>query len=119
MSFAVCFFYSKKRFVPPVTLGKKIVLFQELKYEEEAMKYLSKPYITEVCCLHFYFYSSSNVQTCPSQSQENQYLQSTGQSHPEYWDDFTRRPIEMPLKQVYAADFLEKLNVSRNFQEED
>ncbi|KAI2797683.1 Ribosomal protein 63, mitochondrial [Blomia tropicalis] len=89
----------KKRFVPPVTLGKKIELFRELKYEEEVMKYLSKSYITE--------------------SQENKYLQSKGLDHPEYWDDFMRRPIEVPLKQHYAADYLVNLNINRSFEEED
>ncbi|KAH9389994.1 Ribosomal protein 63, mitochondrial [Tyrophagus putrescentiae] len=89
----------KKRFVPPVTISDKINLVRELKYEEEVMKFLQKPYITE--------------------SQEKQYLEATGQSKPEYWDDFTRKTIEEPLPQHYAADYLEKFNVNRSFCEED
>ncbi|KAF7488949.1 hypothetical protein SSS_06073 [Sarcoptes scabiei] len=89
----------KDRFVPPVTTKKKVAFFRRLAYEEEAMRYLSSPYISEI--------------------QENQYLQSIGRDHPSYWDDFTRRPIIDPIKQTYSMDFMMKLNVSRSFEEED
>ena len=38
---------------------------------------------------------------------------------PPYWDDFTRMTIEQPLQQSYSADYLEKLNCSRTFEEEN
>ncbi|XP_027194841.2 uncharacterized protein LOC113789496 [Dermatophagoides pteronyssinus] len=89
----------RKRFVPPVTMGKKIGLVQQLAYEEEVMKYLSKPYVNE--------------------TQECQYLESKKMERPPYWDDFSRMTIEQPLKQSYSADYLEKLNSSRSFEEEN
>lgn len=45
--------HSRKRFVEPVTLGKKIGLLQELKHEEEVIKFLGKPYISEVYALFY------------------------------------------------------------------
>lgn len=48
-----------------------------------------------------------------------EFLHSKQLKKPEYWDDFLRREIELPLNQYYAADFLEKLDVSRSFEEED
>ncbi|OTF82467.1 hypothetical protein BLA29_012177 [Euroglyphus maynei] len=89
----------RKRFVPPVTLGKKIGLAQEFAHEEEVMKYLSKPYINE--------------------TQECRYLESKNMERPPYWDDFTRMTIEQPLQHSYSADYLRRLNVSRSFEEED
>jgi len=89
----------KRRFVPKVTLAKKLSLYKKLKYEEQVMKYLSKPYISE--------------------NQENLYLKSIGRTRPEYWDDFLRRPIEAPLKQTYAADYIINLDTNRSFEEED
>lgn len=42
-----------------------------------------------------------------------------GQEHQRFWDDFTRRPIEQPLKQRYAADYLTQLDSRRSFEEEN
>jgi len=89
----------KHRYVPAVTLSKKLLLWRQLKYEEEVIKYLSKPYISE--------------------AQEKAYLKSVNRTRPEYWDDFLRRPIEKPLKQYYAADYLKRLEISRGFEEEN
>ncbi|CAG2102514.1 unnamed protein product [Medioppia subpectinata] len=89
----------KHRFVPKVTTGKKLSLYKQLKHEEQVMRYISKPYITP--------------------SQEKAYLQSIGRTRPEYWDDFLRQPLEEPLKQYFAADYLRKLDFSRGFEEED
>ncbi|XP_054167006.1 uncharacterized protein LOC128964439 [Oppia nitens] len=89
----------KHRYVPKVTLGKKLSLFIQMKHEEQVIKYLSKPYVTE--------------------QQENAYLASIGRKRPQYWDDFLRRPIERPLKQYYAADYLQKIDYSRSFEIEE
>ncbi|CAG2165958.1 unnamed protein product [Oppiella nova] len=89
----------KHRYVPKVTTGKKLSLYTKLKHEEQVMKYLSKPYIT--------------------QEQEEAYLKSVGRTRPQYWDDFLRQPLEEPLKQYFAADFLERLDLTRSFDEED
>ncbi len=55
-TFPTCLLHSKKRFVPPVTISDKINLVRELKYEEEVMKFLQKPYITEVKHHLIWFY---------------------------------------------------------------
>ncbi|CAG2176444.1 unnamed protein product [Oppiella nova] len=91
--------FRKHRYVPKVTTGKKLSLYTKLKHEEQVMKYLSKPYIT--------------------QEQEEAYLKSVGRTRPQYWDDFLRQPLEEPLKQYFAADFLERLDLTRSFDEED
>ncbi|KAI7688385.1 hypothetical protein SSS_06073 [Sarcoptes scabiei] len=43
----------KDRFVPPVTTKKKVAFFRRLAYEEEAMRYLSSPYISEFLLKRF------------------------------------------------------------------
>jgi len=89
----------KHRYVPKVTTGKKLSLYRQLRHEEQVMRFISKPYISE--------------------AQEKAYLESVGRTRPEYWDDFLRQPLEVPLKQYYAADYLQRLDITRSFDEED
>lgn len=72
-------------------------MWMEMMHEEEVMKYLRVPYISEV--------------------QEQAYLQSVGRSQPEYRDDFLGKTVEVPLNQRYAADLIKHLDVTRKFEE--
>lgn len=47
-NFDLFFFFSKHRFVPPVTLRKKINFLKERLIEEEAIRCLSRPYVSAV-----------------------------------------------------------------------
>ena len=44
-------YVGKHRYTPPVTSMAKYFVMRQLLYEEENMKYLSRPYITEVFTL--------------------------------------------------------------------
>ncbi|CAN8029563.1 hypothetical protein HPB47_011886 [Ixodes persulcatus] len=86
----------KRRIVPPVTVGHKLRLWDRMATEEEAMMYLSRPYLTE---------------------EEEKYLpkefRRIGARRYEVFDTKVRRP----LKSLFAADLLTHLNTNRQWEE--
>lgn len=82
----------KHKFVPPATRATRYLLWSQWKDEEEVLKYISKPYITE--------------------DQELDYLESIGEKHHDI-DPLYTKTIEKPMQQRYATDILKYFERSR------
>lgn len=82
----------KHKFVPPATRGTRYALWSEWRDQEQVMKYISKPYVTE--------------------DQENAYLKSIGEKHHDVDPIYTSH-IESPMRQRYAIEILENFERAR------
>lgn len=85
----------KHKFVPPATKGTRYLLWNQWAQQEEAMKYLSTPYI--------------------SADEELDYLETLGRKTHDVDPLYTCK-LEPPMRQKYAIEILEKFDRSRQHE---
>lgn len=88
----------KHRFVPPATRGTRYGLWTDWRNEEEAIKYISTPYVTI--------------------DEELAYLEMIGEKHQDV-DPLQTKKIVAPLKQHYAVELLYKFDNGRKHEQWD
>nr|XP_050045284.1 ribosomal protein 63, mitochondrial-like [Dermacentor andersoni] len=86
----------KHRVVPPVTPKIKIDLWKKLAIEEEAMMYLSRPFLT----------------TAEEKHMPKEFIRRRLRRY-----DLAPVKQRKPLKSLFAADLLSHLNVGRQWEE--
>lgn len=85
----------KHRYVPAATRATRYLLWLDWKNEEEVLKYISKPYITE--------------------DEEQDYLESIGRTHQDV-DPLYTSVIQAPMRQSYGVNLLRVFERNRQFE---